>query len=373
MIIAVNTRMLSGDAAAGKFLFEVFSAIAEKNKTHQFVFITENEAVIIPLLSNVKMLLIKQPSYNPLLWKLWYNYKLPSALRKIKADILVSVDSICSLRTKVPQCMLVSDLAFVHHPDWFDKKYVRFMKSNFMASLQKTGTVITFSEHTKNELISKYKIGEDKINKIYPGPGKDHQPIDWEAREAVKEKYADGKEYFLFEGVIHNRSNLINLLKAFSLFKKRQKSSMQLIIATDAVPEKDAFIESLRLYKYRNELKILPALTEPALQQLTAAAYCAVNLSSSTTDINFLLSAMKSDVPVIANNSLVAKEILGEAALYADASSPAAIAEQMMLLFKDENKRNELVKKGTEQSANYSLDKMTRELWQKIVATAGER
>ena len=58
--------------------------------------------------------------------------------------------------------------------------------------------------------------------------------MDWEEKELIKEKYADGKAYFLFSGDINQRSNLINLLKAFSFFKKRQKSNMLLLIAGNA-------------------------------------------------------------------------------------------------------------------------------------------
>ena len=156
MIIAINTRMLSGDAATGKFLLEVFLMLAWQNSSHEFVFITERELTETSSLHNVKRVLLPQRSASLLRWKLWYNYKLPAVLRKEKAAVLLSVDSTCSLRTRVPQCMLVNDLEFDRQPGWFDKRYVRFLRSGLNSFLQKASLVITFSEHTKNELISKY-------------------------------------------------------------------------------------------------------------------------------------------------------------------------------------------------------------------------
>lgn len=372
MVIAINTRMLSGDAATGKFLLEVFFMLASQNPSQQFVFITEKELRETSSLHNVKTILLPQRSASLLRWKLWYNYKLPAVVRKEKAAVLLSVDATCSLRTRMPQCMLVNDLDFEQQPGWFDKRYVRFLRSGFKAFLQKAATVITFSEHTKNELISKYKTRENKIAKINTGISNHHQPLEWNERELTKEQYAGGMEFFLFYGVIHSRSNLVNLLKAFSLFKKRQKSSMQLVIAADTIEETDPFIESLRLYKYRNELKIIQGLSRDELQALTAAAYCGINLSDSITGINFLLSSVQSGVPVVTINSPKTKEVFADAALYADAASPAAIAEQMMLVFKDENKRKELIKKAAAQCAAYSLENTAAQLWQKILAAAGQ-
>jgi len=371
MIIAVNTRTLSGDAVTARFLLDSFIAIAAQHPSHEFVFIAEKELAVAGL-DNVTTLTVKQQSNNPLLWKLWYNYQLPSALRKIKANVLVSLDGICSLRTKLPQCLVVNDIEFLQHPEWYQKKYSSFARSNTAACLQKATSVIGFSEHVKSELSTKYKIVSSKIEVVAPFINKNFQPLSWKDAQSVKEKYSDGNEYFLFNGAIHNRSNLMNLLKAFSLFKKRQKSSMQLIITTAAIPEKDPLMESLRLYKYRSELKVLAGLEATEIHAITAAAYCSINLSSSIGDINFLLSAMQSQVPVIAGASVAAKEILGAAALYTDTSSPAAIAEQLMLVFKDENRHSKLMKAGTEQAAKYSADKSGSLLLEKILAAAAQ-
>lgn len=362
--------MLSGDTAAAAYLIEVFSAMAAAQPQHQFFFITENTHTAIPETVNVKKVLLSQQSGNPLLWKLWYHYKVPVALRKIKADVLVSAAGIYSLRTKLPQCLLLHDLWLLHYPEWYSKRYVSFAKSNLTVGLQKAQSVITFSAFTKNELAGKYKTGEHRIQVLYPAPNKNHQPISWKERERVKEKYAGGKEFFLFHGPVHSRSNLINLLKAFSFFKKRQKSSMQLLISTGNLLANNTFVESLRLYKYRNEVQLLPGIDAVELRNLTAAAYAGINLSPCTSDHYFLQHAVQSGVPVIAGNIGAAPEMLGEAALYADAASHENIAEQMMLLYKDENRRNELIKKGLAQAGLHSFAETCNSLWQNIQAIA---
>jgi glycosyltransferase involved in cell wall biosynthesis len=370
MVIAVNTRVLSGNSAISQLLVDCFEIIAVDHPEYDFVFIAEKEfAVQSNSQKNVRKIVLLQQSHNPLRWKLWYNYKLPSALKTIKADILISADGVCSLRTKVTQCLLVNDLALLHHPEWYSKKYLRFIKPNTGLFLHKAKTIITFSNGLKKEIELRYGIPENKISVIPPATPEHYQPVIMDIKEQAQEKYAEGKEYFLFNGIIHPRSSLVNLLKAFSLFKKRQKSNMQLIIASQSISEDAAFVESLKLYKYRNEVKLLTGLDKILLRQLTASAYACINTSPLHNEISGLLNAMECEVPVVAGNLKVAIEILGDAALLTNSEIPENIAEKLMFLYKDENKRNELVKKGLEQPVKYSLNKTADKLWQSILIT----
>lgn len=366
MVIAVNTRILSGDTATRKFLLQILTGIATENTGHRFYFISENEWLSKAALSNVEYVVLKQRSLNPLLWKLWYNYTLPSLLTKVKADVLISADGICSLRTKVPQCVLINDLEFLQHPGWYSKKYIGFAASALPLSLSKAKSILTFSEHLKNVVTSKYKIAGDKIKVLAGASHAGYQLQHSGNAESVKNKYTDGNEYFLFSGAVHERNELTNILKAFSQFKKRQKSSMQLLLVTDLIPEKNAFVESLRLYKYRNEVKLLPVTDSKEISLLVAAAWCCINLSPLYTDINFLLSSLQCEVPVIAGNNEQAKELLKDAALYANPASVDAIAEQMMLVYKDENKINQLVAAGKNLTVNNGKDN-AGQLWQHIL------
>jgi len=370
MIIAVNTRVLSGNSPINKLLVDCIEMIAGSNPEHTFIFIAEKEFTEQNAASkNIKKIVLPQQYSNPLLWKLWYNYKLPAVLKKYKAVILISADGICSLRTKVPQLLLVNDVADLKHPEWYPKKYLRFVKTNTTAFLEKAKGIIAFSDAAKKEIEQQYQIAENRIAVLYAGTSPKFQPVDWKEREQVKEKYADGKEYFLFSGAIHPRSNLTNLLKAFSLFKKRQKSNMQLIIASDDFSADKAFVESLQLYKYRNEIKLLENLHPEALHAITASAYTCINLSPLHTDIARLLTAMQCEVPVIAVNLFAAVEILGDAALYATAAKTGEIAEKLMQVYKDENKRNDLIKKGVQQAAKYTMDASAEQLWQNVLTT----
>ena len=59
------------------------------------------------------------------------------------------------------------------------------------------------------------------------------------------------------------------------------------------------------------------------------------------------------DIRLIVSDIPFLKEYCDEAALYVSASNINHIAEKMMLLFKDEQKRKELIEKGKKQIENF--------------------
>ena len=75
---------------------------------------------------------------------------------------------------------------------------------------------------------------------------------------------------------------------------------------------------------------------------------------------------MNCHIPVIASADPVTKEIAGDAALYANTYDHTDIAEKMMLLYKDESLRNNLVEKGKTVIEKYNWDKTADVLWQSI-------
>ena len=345
MTIAVNTRFLFAENSVDgdNFIFDCFSRLAEKYPQHQFLYIFEGPFDKKYITTENITGVIAGPS---LLWQYWYNYKVPALLKKYKVNILVNADGICSLRTKVPQCLVVQDLSFIYTPQFFPKKQLHLFKKSMPKFLLKAKNIVTLSEFSKSAINEKYKIAEEKISAVYPGVNEIFKHITYDVKEMIREKYTEGKEYFLYTGAVHPAKNLVNLLKAFSFFKKRQKSNMQLLIAGHVDDNYVEFTNGLKTFKFRNEVKLLGLLPPEELAEITAAAYAFVYPSLYEDFALPALQAMQCGVPVIVSNTGALPEISGNAALYANPADFNDIAEKMMLLFKDENKKKQLVDKG---------------------------
>lgn len=363
MTIAINSTPFL-QSAGNDFFYDYLVKFAASNPEHQFVFIGAASIGKLSITSNNTLHVISKPAANhPLMWKAWLNYTLPAIARKHKADLIINTGGVCSLRSRIPQCTFTSDLSFLNTTHFFSKKQAGFLIKNTAAFLDKATTIVTASDFLTKKIVGKYSIDKEKIKRVTLTAGDLYQPIGWEEKEAIKDKYADGKEYFLFSGEIHPYNNLVNLLKAFSFFKKRQKSNMQLIIAANAISPKNTFIENLKTYKYRKEVKVLTGLPEEYLAKLTAAAYAFVYPSGYEGMALFPLQAMQCEVPVITSNIGALPEICGDAALYADPENFEDIADKMMLIFKDESKRSELIKKGAINLRKYNVGEKLAVKW----------
>src|SRR5881396_305069 len=124
MRIAVNTRFLLKDQleGVGYFIFETLKRITAAHPEHQFIFIFDRPYDQRFIFSeNITPVVIGPPARHPLLWKYWYDVRIPAVLKKYKAEIFLSPDGICSLATRVPQCIIVHDLAFLHYPSHYKR------------------------------------------------------------------------------------------------------------------------------------------------------------------------------------------------------------------------------------------------------------
>lgn len=293
---------------------------------------------------NVIPVVIKQKMFSTLHLWIRYNLKIPIALRKYKADFFVSEKTI-SLKTKIPQILISPDLRYIFQPLVFERRD-RFYKKNMVRFLDKAREIIVNSCSSKKEIIEQLKISEEKIKVVYPEISDVFKKIDSNEKELIKEKYADGNEYFIYKGIISPQQNLLNLLKAFSYFKKRQKSKMQLLVVGNRGTNYGELMESLRLFRFKKEVKILENIPMEETGRILASAYAVINIPVYQNSPSSVLEAMKSGVPVLASSLEIFKEFCGEAALYAEPEQFKDIAEKMMQLFRDERMRKQMIEKA---------------------------
>lgn len=370
MVIAVNTRFLLNDhlEGYGYFIQETFKRITAKYPEHQFIFIFDrpyDERFVFG--PNVKAIVTGPQARHPLLWKYWYDIKIPAILRKYKADVFVSCDGFCSIRTKVPQCLVVHDLAFLHYPFFNKRSHVSFLKRNTPKFLKKAAVIATVSEFSKKDILDNYKIEADKIDIVFSAAKKIFHPLSDDVKRTIKEKYTDGKEYFVYAGAIHPRKNLLNLLKAFSVFKKRMQTNRKLVLAGRLAWKYESFTEDLKRYKYRDDVVMTGYISEEELAKIIGSAYGLIYPSLFEGFGVPVLEAMQCNVPVITSKNSSMQEIAKDAALYADPEDHADISEKMMLLYKDEELGKDLIEKGKEIAKDYSWDRTAELLWKSIL------
>lgn len=366
MRIAVNTRLfLKGKLEGiGWFAHETLSRLVKRHPEHEFIFFFDRpyhkDFIFEP---NVTPVVLKPQARHPALYYLWTEWAVPYALKKYKADIYFSPDGLGSLKTKVPTCITIHDLAYKHYPQFMDKMHKWHYAHYLPRFARKAKRIIAVSEYTKQDIVTQYGIDASKIDVVYNGAHNEYVPLTYAQKEAVKERYTDGDEYFLFTGALHPRKNIINLLKAFVQFKRRQKSRIKLIVVGRMAWQFKEIEQAKELMPYKEDVIWPGYLNVDELARVTGAAYAMVYPSLFEGFGIPILEAMTCDVPVIVSNTSSMPEVGGDAALLVDPSSPEDIAAKMMMIYKDENLRNKMIAAARIQKTKFSWDISAEQIW----------
>lgn len=369
MVIAVNTRFLLPQLEGfGYFTREVLQILTTKYPQHQFHFFFDRPFDSTFIFSvNVQGHVVSPPARHPLLWKYWFDVKVSRLLKKLKADVFLSPDGQCSLTTKVPQCMVVHDLGFLHQPEGYHKTHLNYYKHFTPKFIRRTKTVFTVSRFSKQDIIRHYKTDEAKVRVVFNGIKEIFQPVAFQEQAVVKERYTGGHEYFLYVGAIHPRKNLINLLKAFSVFKRRLQSSMKLVLAGRLAWKTDEFLELLKTYKYKEDVVLTGYIEEADLAALMASAYAFVYPSLFEGFGVPVAEAMRCGVPVLTSKDSAMQEISEGAGLYFDPQNVDDMADSLMRIYKDESGRSALIQKGLLAAQKYSWKKTADAVWEGLM------
>ena len=293
-------------------------------------------------------------------------------LKRIKADVFVSADGFCSLNTNVPQCLVVHDLAFLHYPQFISKAHLNYYQKNTKRYINKAKVVVTVSAYSKQDIVQQFQVPVNKLHIVGNAANTIFKPIAFEESETIKAKYTGGAEFFLYTGSIHPRKNLINLLKAFSQFKKRLRSNMKLVIAGRLAWKTDTFTKLLSTFKFRQDVVLTGYIDRKELALLTASAYAMVYPSYFEGFAVPPLEALQCGVPAIVSNSSAMPEVGADAYLYVNPESVEDIADKMMLIYKDEALRSRLIANGKQRTKLYNWDVEAEKMWNciQIAATA---
>lgn len=369
MLIAVDTRFLFASQMAeyNAFTQEVFVRLARLQPNHRFIFFVDKLPIVsFGLPPNVSVITITPKPKNFISYKWWYNVKLALALRKHKPNVFIGSYGLCSTTTPIPQLLIVHDLSFLHKQSAHPKHSSLFYKKSTKNCQNKAADIATVSQAVKDEIVSAYQFSGDKITVCGSAGRRGIVLVEWAEKEATKERYTQGCEYFVYHVTDNSATQFIHVLKAFSLFKKWQRSNIKLVVTGHSFDHIKQEQQKLKTYKFRSDVILLEHLPQAEMELLTGSAYAVVYPVLYEGFSQLPLECMTMKVPVIAYDIPVVKEMCGDVALYVYPGNESQLADQMKLLYKDENRRNQLIEKGVEKAKEYSWDKTVSVIWEMV-------
>jgi len=234
--------------------------------------------------------------------------------------------------------------------------------------IKRASHLIAVSHNTRNDLIKYLKVPDSKISVIYCG-------VDHSIFKPYNIKLLD-KPYILYVGSERLRKNLGRLFEAFAKLKKEFPELKLVKVGVSGRSE-----------KYRkNTMKKLASLgiTEDVIfidhvSELELAYYysSAQLLAYPSLYEGFglpPLEAMTCGCPVVTSNTSSLPEVVGEAGIMVDPHDTDSLAQAMREVLTNSELRDNMVRKGLEQSKRFSWEKaaeQTLEVYKKVGSAYG--
>ncbi len=375
MNIAINARLLikGNITGVGKYIYEIMCSLsAQYPECKFFCFFDRSYDSDFIVAENIIPVVIKpKVRFHPLFYKFWYDVQVSRQLRRLNIDVFISADGLISTTTKVPTIMVIHDLAFEHYSNLIPYRMMRYLKKYTPLCAKKAAHVIAVSEYTKGDIIERYKIEDNKISVAPSGVVNDFfVPLNKIEKKSVKEKYAQGQDFFLFVGTIHPRKNIKNQILAFDKFREDNPKSKHkfLIVGTVWVWDNDL----KQIYdnmQYREDIVFTGYIPTEDLAKLMASAIALMYVSIFEGFGIPIVEAFFTETPVITSNTSSMPEVAGDAAIIVNPNNITEIANAMTKIYVDEgftkvllqnarNRKNEFSWKKTSDVFIKSLDEI---------------
>lgn len=366
MRVAINTRFLLPHKMEGFgwYTYEITKRLVEQHPEVTFIlFFDRKFDPKFVFGENVIPVVLNPQARHPILFKIWFNLSVKRALKRYKADIFLSPDGYLSLTSDVKQIAVMHDLNFVHNPQDLKPVMRNYYLTQFPKFAKKAAHIITVSEYSKQDICNQYNVPASQVSAIWNGASEVFQPLKEDQVQSVRNKYSEGKPYFLFVGAIHPRKNVRRLIEAYAQYRQSHPDSDMplVIVGTELWNNAGMDIEISDALKSSIHFTGHLPLEELAMVMGAAEIFAFVPYFEGFGIP--LVEAMRCGTPILAGDRTSLPEVAGDAALYCDPYSVEDIATKMSQLAEDESLQNELRSKGLERSKLFSWDKAAEKVW----------
>lgn len=354
----------------GWFSYHTLKRITQKNKDVHFVFLFDRPFDEEFLFSdNITPLIISPQARHPFLYYAWLEFSVKNTLNKLKPDLFLSPDGFLSLGANCKQLPVIHDINFLHNPKDVKPLTRKYYNYFFPKFAQKANRIATVSEFSKKDISENYHINPSLIDVVYNGISSDFNPNTEAQKIQTKQKFSNGKDYFLFVGSMNPRKNLVRLITAFAEFKKETNSDLKLLLAGQQAWGMSDLYQVLDGLPCKDDVIFTNRLSNEDLGNVMASAFALTFVPYFEGFGIPLVEAMQSEIPILTSNVTSLPEVAGQAALFVNPYEIQEIKNGMLKLYNSPELRLKLIEEGRVQKQKFSWDKSANLLWQSIEKT----
>jgi glycosyltransferase involved in cell wall biosynthesis len=310
-------------------------------------------------------------------WPGWSPFRItlgiPAAAWLNKSDLLHMTTYIGPPFSTRPTVVTVHDLSYLVYPHAFSRRVRTTLTTLVPMSIRNAARVIAVSEHTKQDLIRYYGIAPEKVAVTPLAPGPAFRKIPNAAALALPAGITE--PFILAVGNLEPRKNLDRLLAAFAVLVRERGFQGQLVLVGKGSGATE-ILSRARREGLESRVSLTGFVSEPTLVLLYNRAKVFIYPSLYEGFGLPPIEAMACGCPVVASNTSVLPETLGDAAMLVDPDSVTGLAQAISAVLGDDGLAETLKQKGIARAGRFDWHETaarTHAVYEDVLAHARQR
>jgi glycosyltransferase involved in cell wall biosynthesis len=283
-------------------------------------------------------------------------WRIPLALARRRVDLFHAPHYVVPRLVPCPYVVTIHDCIHLRFPQYLPNRlapiYARTMMRLAAGGARR---VLTVSQASKADIVRYLGTPADQVEVIYNAPDERiSAPPSPEEITRARDRFLLTAPFILYTGNIKPHKNLDRLIEAYAELRRRGIEDHKLLIIGDEVsryPNLRRLVHRFQLHQHVRFLGFVPDATLAALYRLAAvfvfpSLYEGFGLPP--------LEAMAAGAPVVTSNVSSLPEVVGDAALLIDPTSPHAIADAIAQVLSNPALRDDLVRRGLARAQTFS-------------------
>lgn len=279
----------------------------------------------------------------------WEQFALPAAAKQDNLDVFFAPGYTAPLLLKIPRVVLVHDVSFAAHPEWF--RWKEGLRRRWLTrwSTEQARMVLTVSESARREIILHFGLPDSRVRCIYPGVASAFAP-----GASTDKPVGKPEPIVLFAGSVFNRRHLPDLIRAFRPIARSHPEARLEIVGDNRTHPYEDLPAIADAQGIASQVSVRSYVLDDDLARLYGRARAFALLSEYEGFGHPPLEALGCGVPSVLLDTDVAREVCGDAALYVANGDAAGTTAALNSLLFDEHVRQRVLDAAPAVLARYS-------------------
>ncbi len=368
MRIAIDVQSLLADklTGVGYYQADLVKRMIESDTENEYVLNFFSLRHTEEKIATLRKKFGEKVSIKPCRWfsyslahKLWLALPIPYRwFLHQKADISIFFNYFVPPFAEGRVYSVVYDTVVADMPDTMDKRTKMVLKLTLKKSIQRSDTVITISQFSKNQIMRHYGVPAENIWVIPCGVNHTRFHTRYSAEEIknCKKRYDISGKYILYLGTLEPRKNITGLIEAYKLLTDALVECPELVIAGGKGWLYESIFERVKQLGLESRIVFTGYVSDEDAPLLMSGAelFCFPSFYEGFGMPP--LEAMACGTPTVVSDRTALPEVVGEGALAVNPDSDEDICGAMRSILTNDSLKQQLVEKGVSNAGKYTWE-----------------